>query len=300
MAKDCRMTVPPREPQQNNNSHRHEPQKRTWIRKQNQYSNEECTLALQAKQKKHGWYVDNGCSKHMTCDKDKFLTLRKERDGSVSFGNDDSTKIIGKDTIKIGNKNTKAKNVLLVEHMKQNLLSVSQMCDQGHKITFDSQKCEIRKEGSGKLIVIVARTSSNIYVLSEIGNEMCCLEKEDESWLWHRRMAHIHFDNLIKVSRKEVVREMPQITKPTNTLCKHCQQGKQTKTKFKSKEYSTKRPLEIVHTDLVGPTTTKGLKCEKSFMLLVDDYTRMSAVCFLINKSEAFENVKVYKEMVEN
>ena len=75
MTKDCRMTVPPKEPQQNNNSHRQEPQKRTWIRKKNQYRNEECTLALQAKKKKHGWYVDNGCSKHMTCDRDKFLTL---------------------------------------------------------------------------------------------------------------------------------------------------------------------------------------------------------------------------------
>jgi hypothetical protein len=51
----------------------------TWIRKKDQYNNEECTVALQAKQKKHGWYVDNGCSKHMTGDKDKFLTLRKEK-----------------------------------------------------------------------------------------------------------------------------------------------------------------------------------------------------------------------------
>ena len=41
----------------------------------------------------------------MTDDRDNFLTLRKERDGSVSFGNDDSTKIIGKGTIIIGNKN---------------------------------------------------------------------------------------------------------------------------------------------------------------------------------------------------
>jgi transposase InsO family protein len=174
------------------------------------------------------------------------------------------------------------------------------MCDQGHKVTFDSQKCEIRKEGSGKLVATAARTSSNIYVLSEIGNEKCCLGKEDESWLWHRRMGHIHFDNLVKVSKREAVREMPQITKPTNTLCKHCQQGKQTKTRFKSKEYSTTRPLEIVHTDLVGPTRTKGLKGEKYFMLLVDDYTRMTAVFFLKNKSEAFENFKIYKEMVEN
>jgi transposase InsO family protein len=35
-------------------------------------------------------------------------------------------------------------------------------------------------------------------------------------------------------------------------------------------------------------------------MLLVDDYTRMTAVLFLINKSKAFENFKVYKEIVEN
>jgi hypothetical protein len=83
------MTVTPREPQQNNNDHRHEPQKRTWIRKHNQYSNEECTLSLQAKQKKHGFYVDNDYSKHMTGDRDRILTLRKERDGSVSFENDD-------------------------------------------------------------------------------------------------------------------------------------------------------------------------------------------------------------------
>jgi hypothetical protein len=60
------------------------------------------------------------------------------------------------------------------------------------------------------------------------------------------------------------------------------------------------RPLEIVHTDLVGPTKTKGLKGEKLFLLLFDYYTRITVVFFLKNKSEAFENFKIYKEMVEN
>jgi hypothetical protein len=32
----------------------------------------------------------------MIGDREKFLTLWKERDGSISFGNDDSSKIIGK------------------------------------------------------------------------------------------------------------------------------------------------------------------------------------------------------------
>jgi hypothetical protein len=137
-------------------------------------------------------------------------------------------------------------------------------------------------------------------VLSEIGNEKCCLVKEDENWLWHRRMDHMHFDSLVKVNKREVVREIPQIMKPTNTLCKHCQQGKKTKTRFKSKEYSTTRPLKIVHIDLVGPTTTKGLKGEKYLMLLVDYYTIMTVVFFHKNKSESFENLNIYKEMVEN
>jgi hypothetical protein len=74
----------------------------------------------------------------MSGDEDIFITLKKERDGSMSFGNDDLTRIIGKGKVKIGSKNTKENHVLLVEDMKHNILSVNQMCDQGHKLMFDS------------------------------------------------------------------------------------------------------------------------------------------------------------------
>jgi hypothetical protein len=76
----------------------------------------------------------------MTGDKDMFLNLKRERDGFVSFGNDNSTRIIGRGTIKIANKDAKIENFLLVEDVKHNLLNVIQMCDQGHKLVFDSQK----------------------------------------------------------------------------------------------------------------------------------------------------------------
>jgi hypothetical protein len=133
MTKDCRLIVPPRDPKKDI---KHEPQ-RIWRRKHDQFNIEECSLALQSQHKKSGWYVDNNCSKHIIGDKNRFLTLKKERDGSVSFGNDNSTRIIGIHTIKLGSKDAKAENVLLVEDMKHNLLSVSQMCEQGHKLLFD-------------------------------------------------------------------------------------------------------------------------------------------------------------------
>jgi hypothetical protein len=184
--------------------------------------------------------------------------------------------------------------------MKHNLLSVSLMCDQGHKVTFDSQKCGIRKKKFKKIGRYGCKNFKQHICVKRNWKRKVLSRKEDEGWLWHRRMGHMHFDNLFKVSKREIVREMPQIMKPTNTLCKNCQQGKQTNIRFKSKEYSTTKPLEIVHTNLVGPITTKILKGERYFMLLVDDYTRMTAVCFLKNKSEAFEDFKIYKEMVEN
>ena len=57
------------------------------------------------------------------------------------------------------------------------------MCDQGHILIFISKDCEIRKEGTNKLVSIAGRTPNNIYILNDIGKERCFLEKEDKSWL---------------------------------------------------------------------------------------------------------------------
>jgi hypothetical protein len=73
-------------------------------------------------------------------------------------------------------------------------------------------------------------------------------------------MGHINFDNIVKVSNMESVRGMSKIIKPPIPICKNCQHGKQTKVRFKTKEYSTSKPLELVHTDLCGPTRTKSIQ----------------------------------------
>ena len=74
---------------------------------------------------------------------------------------------------------------------------------------------------------------------------------------------------------------MPKISKPSNTLCEVCQHGKQKKLQFKTKEHFESHPLELIHTDLFGPMRTKGLDGELYFMLMIDDYTRMTAIIFL-------------------
>jgi hypothetical protein len=111
-----------------------------WRRKEIP-NNEYCRIALTTEECKEEdeWYIDDGCSSHMTGDQDKFISL-KRKGGNVAFGDDSSAKILGEGVLEIGRKNVKEKNVLLVEDLNYNLLSVSKMCDQGYTLTFDSRK----------------------------------------------------------------------------------------------------------------------------------------------------------------
>ena len=116
----------------------------------------------------------------MTGNRNKFISLKEKKDGTISFVNYGSSNVIGIGTVTIGNKNALAKDVLLVENMNQNLLSVGQMCDQGHTMLFNSKKCEIRKRKFDKIVATTSRAPYDIYILDETPKG-CFLAKEDES-----------------------------------------------------------------------------------------------------------------------
>lgn len=52
--------------------------------------------------------------------------------------------------------------------------------------------------------------------------------------------------------------------------------------------------------DLCGPSITRAPGGEQYFMLVIDDYSRLTLVVFLRNKSEAFEKFKTFKALEEN
>jgi hypothetical protein len=88
-----------------------------------------------------------------------------------------------------------------------------------------------------KLVATIVGSPNNIYILNEIGKERCffgkercCLGKENESWIWHRRMGHMNFDNMVKISKKKAIKEMPEISKLARIMCRHCLHGKHTRT----------------------------------------------------------------------
>ena len=116
----------------------------------------------------------------MIGDRNKFVSLKEENDGTISFGNDGSSNVIGSSTVTLRSKDVIEKNFLLVENMNHNLLSVGQMCDQRHTMLFNSTKCEIKKGRYGKIVAIASRAPNHIYFLDE-ATKACLLAKEDES-----------------------------------------------------------------------------------------------------------------------
>ena len=70
---------------------------------------------------------------------------------------------------------------------------------------------------------------------------------------------------------------------------------------IKSKNFtSTDKPLQLVHMDLCGPSRKEGTWRERYFMLVIDDYSRLTWVSFLKEKYQAFEKFKNFKALTEN
>ena len=68
-----------------------------------------------------------------------FSSFKKGKEGTIMFGNDNSTKILGKGTVNPRRKNALTKNVLLIENMNHNILSFIHMCNQGYILIFNSK-----------------------------------------------------------------------------------------------------------------------------------------------------------------
>jgi hypothetical protein len=90
------------------------------------------------------WYFDSGCSKHMTGDKKYLKELRPCSKGSVTFGDGAKGRIKGIGKLRDPSLPYLDK-VLLVEGLTTNLISISQLCEQGLDVYFNNSECIISK-----------------------------------------------------------------------------------------------------------------------------------------------------------
>ncbi|KAL8116897.1 hypothetical protein AgCh_023177 [Apium graveolens] len=203
------------------------------------------------------WYLDSGCSRHMTGDF-TLLTEFMERVGpSITFGDDSKGFTMGYGLI--SKENVIIDEVALVDGLKHNLLSISQLCDRGNTVSFNSEACVVTSKKDNKVVLTGVR-KGNVYLddfnSTDSESITCLLSKAspDESWLWHKKLSHLNFKTMNDLVKKDLVRGIPLVEFTRDGLCDACQKGKQKKASFSKKlESAIDEPLQLLHMDLFGP-----------------------------------------------
>jgi hypothetical protein len=145
----------------------------------------------------------------------------------VTFGDDKKGKVFGTSVIKV-NDCFILNDVALVDRLRYNLLSVSQLCDADLSVFF-------RKSNSH----VLDSTSKRICDISCIGNvfqadfssaqsSLRCLilQSSSELWKWHRRLTHLSFDLLCRLSGLGLLRGLPLLKFESDLDCSPCHHGK--------------------------------------------------------------------------
>jgi hypothetical protein len=146
--------------------------------------------------------LDSGCTNHMTGEKYMFHSLKlTQKAQEIMFRDSGKSEVIGIGNISITDHQSLS-NILLVDSLSYNLLSISQLCGMGYECLFTNVDVKIlRREDSS--VAFMGRLKGKLYLVdfttSKVTPETCLVAKSDKGSLWHRRLAHVGMRNLAKL-----------------------------------------------------------------------------------------------------
>ncbi|CAL8992988.1 unnamed protein product [Prunus brigantina] len=250
------------------------------------------------------WYLDSGCSNHMTGREDVLIDIDRSITAKVAMGTGQLVDVLGKGSLVVDTKMGKRyiKEVMLVSGLKENLLSVGQMMEHGYFLIFGDSKADVYDDGSLSNLVARVQMKGNRSFPLNLHTELQVALKASvcqSTLTWHRRMGHLNFNSLKLLQNEGMVLGLPEI-KTTSHVCEGCTFGKHCRESFPKEATSRAAfPLELVHTYVCGPMQTATKSGNRYFLTFIDDRTRMCWIYFLRYKSEVFSVFKKFKAVVE-
>ena len=159
------------------------------------------------------WYLDSGCSWNMIVEKCIFQCLTPYHCGIVTLGGNQKGKITRVGKIGI-HPYLSTNSVFFVEGLKHNLLSISQLCDNGYGVSFNKDECVVKCKDESSLFS--AKRKGNIYkiILGELLYQKvsCLLSVKENHWLWHKKLSHSSWRLISKFQKNNLVRGLPSIS----------------------------------------------------------------------------------------
>ncbi|GKD48511.1 retrovirus-related pol polyprotein from transposon TNT 1-94 [Tanacetum coccineum] len=248
------------------------------------------------------WYLDLGCSKHMTGNRSRIKNLMKRFIGTVRFGNDHFRAIMGYGDYVIGD--SVISRVYYVEGLRHNIFFVRQFCDSHLEVAFRKHSWYVCDIDGVELIKCLC--GSNLYTISVEdmlkSSPICLLSKafKNKSWLWHRPLNHLNFGTINDLAREDLVRGLPRLKFEKDHLCSACQLEKRKKHTHKPKSKNT--IIDVLHTlhmDLCGPMRVQSINGKRYILVIVDDFSRFTWVKFLRSKAKMPEFVTKFLTQIQ-
>nr|GEY21431.1 retrovirus-related Pol polyprotein from transposon TNT 1-94 [Tanacetum cinerariifolium] len=248
------------------------------------------------------WYLESGCSKHISGDRSQLINFVQKFLGTGKFRNDHVAKIMGYIDYKIGNMTIS--RVYSVDRLGHNLFLMGQFCDSDLEVAFHQHTCFISNLDGVDLLT--GSRGNNLYTLSlkdmMASSPIYLLSKasKTKSWLWHHRLSHLNFGAINHLARQGLVRGLPKLKFEKYHLCSACAMGKSKKKSHRPKSEDTnKEKLYVLHMDLCGPMRVKSVNGKKYILVIVDDYSRFTWVKFLRSKDEAPYFIIKFLKMIQ-
>ena len=119
---------------------------------------------------------------------------------------------------------------------------------------------------------------------------------DDNTQLWHHRLAHISQKGLEKLAKQGVCRKGG--IKPLK-FCEHYVLSKAKRQKFPTNTHSSDATLDYVHAYLWGSSRIESHGGARYFLSLVDDFSRKVWVYFLKHENEGVKVFEEWKILVE-
>ena len=247
--------------------------------------------------------LDSGCTSHMTGSKNIITEMRPNVDQiTVSYGDKSKSKVLGLGKVVVA-PDVSLVDVMLVETLGYNLLSVRQLGKMGFAVFIDNDIVILLWSKTLK-VAFIGYVENELYVVDFSGKTtagpMCLFGKADAGWLWHRRLAHVNMRTLQSLHKGgHIVGLKENVCFAKDRVCRSCVEGKMHDSPHPSTTIIyTKQILQLLHVDLFGPPSHASLGGKKYCLVIIDDYSRYTWVYFFKHKSETQQNfINIAKEV---
>jgi len=125
-------------------------------------------------------------------------------------------------------------NVFLVKGLKHNLLSISQLCDNGYNVTFNKDMCIVQNKDNSS--VFSTKRQRNLYKIKlgdlSIQKVLCLLSVNEHHCVCHKKLSHANLRLISNLQKHSLVRGLPKLSYQDYSFCEDFQKRETSKMFF--------------------------------------------------------------------